>query len=119
MKGIAAGVLVGFAGWGLIQALVAGVLSPLIAHPFDEVQLYGLEARILGADVEYGSVVMAGLAFLISIAGAAWLISGRWSSSGAGRLAVGQRPCPECTEPIAAAARRCPHCTAQVALDSP
>jgi large conductance mechanosensitive channel len=116
VKGIAAGVLVGYAAWGLVQTLVTGVLSPLLAQLFGDVQLYNLEARILGADLEYGSVLMAGLGFVIAVAVAAWLISGRLSSTGAGRLVVGQRPCPECTEPVAAAAKRCPHCTAQIEL---
>jgi len=108
---IVIGLVMAFATFYLVQAIVAGLIAPLIAV-FVGASNFGSNAFTIGAsEFRYGAVLEAVITFAVAL-----VAKGR--SQGSTVDAARSRACPECTSSISIAARRCPYCTAVVQHDA-
>jgi large conductance mechanosensitive channel len=100
----------------LIQAIVEGLLTPLIAAVIGEPGFFNLSFTVGEAVFPYGIVLNAAIAFLGTAAAVYFLVVVPYKHYQDRRGASAKtHPCPECTSSISIAAKRCPHCTATVA----
>jgi large conductance mechanosensitive channel len=117
---LAVAIVVGVAFGALVNALVADLLTPLIAAIFGKHDFSSLAFTIHKSRFLYGDFINAGLTFL-SVAAAVFFfvvkpvnhLMERWKTEPAEGVEV--RACPECLSDIPKAARRCAFCTADVA----
>ncbi|HEU4736169.1 MAG TPA: MscL family protein [Solirubrobacterales bacterium] len=115
---IAAGLLMALAVFALAQAVVAGLIAPLIAIFFGDDLFFSASAfTIHGSEFRYGVVIEAVLTFALAAAAVYFLLVSprghRWATA---EVAEKARACPECTSSISVAAKRCPHCTAVLSM---
>jgi len=116
----AVGLVMALATFQLIQAIVGGLLTPLIAAIIGEPSFYTLTFTIGDAEFGYGAVIENAIVFLGTAATVYFLVVLPYKHYQDRRGApVNTRPCPECTSSISVAAKRCPHCTAPVAPAAP
>jgi len=116
---LAVAVVLGTAFGLVVKALVADLLTPIIALIFGQPSFENLSFTINSSQFLYGDFINALIAFL-SVAVAIFLFVVKPMSSIAARRAKGEaepeadtRPCTECLSEIPKAARRCAFCTAQ------
>jgi large conductance mechanosensitive channel len=117
---LAVAIVVGVAFGALVNALVADLLTPLIAAIFGKHDFSSLAFTIHKSRFLYGDFINAGLTFL-SVAAAVFFfvvkpvnhLMERWKTEPAEGVEV--RACPECLSDIPKAARRCAFCTTEVA----
>jgi large conductance mechanosensitive channel len=118
---LAVAVVLGTAFGAVVKALVADILTPLIAAIFGKPDFAALSFTIHKSRFLYGDVINNIITFL-SIAAALfffvvkpvnYLVERR--RRGAQDPESDDRPCPECLSTIPKAATRCAYCTAQVA----
>jgi large conductance mechanosensitive channel len=113
--GVAAGIVVGLAAFYLIQAVVDGLIAPLIAVFIGEPRFELNSFTINGSEFRYGAVIEAVITVVLALAVTAAVLSVRQRRDDPAHAAVADvRACPECTRTISVAAKRCPYCTAAV-----
>ncbi|MFI7144222.1 large conductance mechanosensitive channel protein MscL [Nonomuraea sp. NPDC050022] len=120
---LAIAVIVGATFSGLVQALVADLVTPLIGAVTGGRQPNFAEYSftVNGSEFKYGDFLNHLLTFLIIAAVVYWLIAlpmNRLISLFDKNEAATTRPCPECLSDIPLEARRCAHCTAQLVPES-
>ncbi|MFG1957841.1 large conductance mechanosensitive channel protein MscL [Nonomuraea sp. NPDC049028] len=120
---LAIAVIVGATFSGLVQALVADLITPLIGAVTGGRQPNFAEYSftVNGSEFKYGDFLNHLLTFLIIAAVVYWLVvlpMNRLISLFDKDEAATTRPCPECLSDIPLEARRCAHCTAQLVPES-
>jgi large conductance mechanosensitive channel len=116
---LAVAVVVGTAFTAVVNALVADLITPLIAAVGGETDFSDLAFTINGSRFAYGHFINALLTFLI-IAAVVFFLVVKPVNALMERLRTepeiepDMRPCPECLSLIPRAARRCASCTAEV-----
>ncbi|TMM17536.1 MAG: large conductance mechanosensitive channel protein MscL [Actinobacteria bacterium] len=113
---LAVAVVIGTAFAAVVKALVADLLTPIIALIFGKPNFGALSFTVNSSHFLYGDFVNNVITFL-SIAAAVFF----FVVAPVNRLMVRRakedpdtKECPECTSAIPLAARRCPLCTAQI-----
>ncbi|MDX6624511.1 MAG: large conductance mechanosensitive channel [Solirubrobacterales bacterium] len=111
----AVGLVMALATFELIQAIVEGLLTPVIAAIVGEPGFFELYFTIGEAVFAYGPVLNAAITFLGTAAVVYFLVVVPYKHYQDRRGAPAEtRPCPECTSSISVAAKRCPNCTSAV-----
>jgi large conductance mechanosensitive channel len=125
---LAVAVVIGATFSGLIQALVADMITPLIAAISGGRQpdFSRFTFTVNGAVFKYGDFINHLLTFLIVAAVIYWLVvtpMTRLISFFDRNKQAGEKTCPECLSDIPVEARRCAFCTVELstvpAADSP
>ncbi|MGH3248025.1 MAG: large conductance mechanosensitive channel protein MscL [Trebonia sp.] len=115
---LAVAVVIGTAFTAVVTALVADLITPLIAAIAGKPNFSALKFTVHNSTFLYGSFINAALAFLIIAAVVYFLIVAPMAKVTARfkrDVAVTTRDCPECLSTIPLAASRCMYCTAPVA----
>lgn len=113
--GFAAGILVGLAAFYLIQAVVDGLIAPIIAVFIGEPRFELNSFTINSSEFRYGAVIEAAIAVALAlVVTVAFLRASQRGNNSTQAAVSGLKACPECTQEIPAAAKRCPYCTAAV-----
>jgi large conductance mechanosensitive channel len=117
---LAVAVVIGTAFGAVVAALVADIITPLVAAIFGQPSFQGLTFTINKSHFLYGAFIDAVLSFLM-IAAAIFFFVVKPLNMLAARRAAGAPPespttkaCPECLSDIPIAARRCAFCTSEV-----
>jgi large conductance mechanosensitive channel len=110
--GFAVGIVVGLAAFYLIQAVVDGLIAPLVAVFIGEPHFDLNSFTINGSEFSYGAVIEAGITVVLALAVAAAVLTVRQRRFGSAQADM--RACPECASEISVVARRCPYCTTAV-----
>jgi large conductance mechanosensitive channel len=113
---LAVAVVVGTAFTAVIKALVADLLTPIIALIAGQPNFAGLSFTINGSHFLYGDfinnlftfVTVAAAVFFFVVTPVNHLLARRSQED------PDTKECPECTSTIPIGARRCPQCTAQI-----
>ncbi|GAA1306470.1 large-conductance mechanosensitive channel [Planotetraspora silvatica] len=121
---LAVAVVIGAAFSGLIEALVADVITPLIAAATGGSQpdFAKYTFTVNGSVFKYGDFVNHALSFLIVAAVIYWLVvmpMTRLLSLFTKDKEATEKQCPECLSDIPVAARRCAFCTAELTVSAP
>lgn len=114
---LAVAVVIGLAFGAVVNALVADLITPIIAAIFGKQDFSALTFTINGSVFRYGAFLNALIAF-VSIAAAVFFFVVKPVNYLMARRAQEDpdtKECPECTSAIPVKARRCPECTAQLA----
>lgn len=108
-----AGLAVALAAFALIQAIVGGLIAPLISVFVGDDDFFSVSSfTILDHRFTYGVVVEAAITFTLVMTAIYFLLVMPYQRlQGEGNSAA-TRACPECMSSISAAAKRCPYCTA-------
>jgi len=116
---LAVAVVLGTAFGVVIKALVADLLTPIIALIFGQPDFGALSFTINSSHFYYGDFINSVIAF-VSVAAAIFFFVVKPLNSMAARRAAGRpdpdadtRACTECLSEIPKAARRCAFCTAE------
>ena len=115
---LAVAVVIGTAFTAVVAALVADVITPLIAAIAGKPDFSSLTFTINHSTFRYGAFFNALISFLIIAAVVYFLIVKPMAALLARSTRVKEateRDCPECLSSIPIAARRCKYCTADVA----
>ena len=117
---LAVAVVIGAAFTAVVTALVADLVTPLLAAIGGNPDFSNLSFTVNGSHFLYGAFVNALLAFLIVAAVLFWLVIKPVNALLNMRrtepeVEATTRECPECLSQIPLAARRCAFCTAEVA----
>ena len=117
---LAVAIVVGVAFGALVNALVADLLTPIVAAIFGKHDFSSLSFTIHESRFLYGHFINAVLTFLAVAAAVFFFVvkpvnhlMARWKTEPP--VDATTRPCPECLSDIPKAARRCAFCTAEVA----
>ena len=116
---LAVAVVVGAAFGALVSAMVADILTPLIAAVGGQPDFSNLSFRINGSVFQYGDLLNKLIAFL-TIAATVFVLVVRPLNALTARLKPARpvdrptRTCPECLSDIPAPASRCAFCAADV-----
>ena len=115
---LAVAVVIGLAFGAVISALVADIITPLIAAIFGSHDFSALTFTINGSRFLYGAFINAVISFVL-IAAAVFFVVVKPMNAMAARRAKDEpapttRDCPECLSEIPLAAKRCRFCTAEV-----
>jgi large conductance mechanosensitive channel len=115
---LAVAVLMGAAFGGVVNALVKGLLTPLLAAIAGKPDFSGLSFTLNNSKFLYGEFINAVVSFLL-VATAIYFFVVAPLNAITARLRKEApppppttRPCPECLSEIPLPARRCAHCTA-------
>jgi large conductance mechanosensitive channel len=115
---LAVAFVIGAAFAAVVKALVADILTPIIALIFGQPNFENLTFTINSSHFLYGDFLNAAFAFIATAAAVYFFVVRPYEAVQA-RRARGTdpdiKPCPECTSEIPYKARRCPMCTAQLA----
>ena len=114
---LAVAVVIGLAFNAVIQALIADIITPLIAAIGGKPNFATLSFTINKSHFLYGSFINAVLAFVIIAAVIYYLViapSTRITAIATRKKDATERDCPECLQSIPVEATRCMYCTAQV-----
>lgn len=117
---LAVAVVIGSAFLRIIDAIVKGLITPLLAIPGDTPNLAGKFFTISEARFLYGNVIdeiinfliLAAVVFFVIVRPANMLMARRKTEPD---VVSTTRDCPYCLSSIPLAARRCAFCTADVA----
>jgi large conductance mechanosensitive channel len=119
---LAVAVVIGTAFTALVTALVADLITPLIAAIAGKPDFSQLAFTVHHSTFKYGSFINAVLSFLIIAAVVYFLIVSpvaRIMMRISRHKEATERECPECLSTIPIAASRCKFCTAEVAPGRP
>ncbi len=113
---LAVAVVIGTAFTAVVKALVADIITPIVAAIFGKPNFAALSFTINGSHFNYGDflnnvltfVTVAAAVFFIVVAPINALTSRRAKEDPA------TKECPECTSAIPVNAKRCPLCTSQL-----
>ena len=114
---LAVAVVIGIAFNAVIQALIADIITPLIAAIGGEPNFNSLSFTINKSHFLYGSFINALLSFAIIAAVVYFLIvapAAKITEAAERKKEATTRDCPECLSSIPIGASRCMYCTAQV-----
>lgn len=116
---MAVGIVIGSAFTAVVNALVADLVTPLIAAIVGKPNFSDLYFTINNSQFKYGLVINAIISFLAVAAVLYFLIVSPYARFKAMFTKPPQpesptRDCPYCLESIPAAATKCSHCTSQV-----
>jgi large conductance mechanosensitive channel len=114
---LAVAVVIGTAFTAVVTALVADLITPLIAAIAGKPNFAALKFTVHNSTFLYGSFINAALTFLIVAAVVYYVIVAPMAKVTARfqrNVVVTTRDCPECLSSIPIAARRCMYCTAMV-----
>ncbi len=114
---LAVAVVIGTAFTAIVTALVADLITPLIAALGGQHDFSTLTFEVHGSTFKYGAFINALLAFLIIAAVVYYLIVAPMAKISARfqrNVEVTTRDCPECLSTIPIAASRCMYCTSTV-----
>jgi large conductance mechanosensitive channel len=114
---LAVGVVIGVAFGAVIKALVADLLTPVIALIFGEPNFGALSFTLNSSHFLYGDFINNVITF-VSVAAAVFFFVVAPVNSLTARRAQDdpdEKECPECTRAIPVRATRCPECTAVLA----
>jgi large conductance mechanosensitive channel len=114
---LAVAVVIGAAFGAVVKALVADLLTPIIALIFGKPDFGALAFTINGSHFLYGDFINNLITFLSVAAAVFFFVVAPVNRLMARRAEEDPdtKECPECTSAIPLAARRCPQCTAQLA----
>jgi large conductance mechanosensitive channel len=119
---LAVAVVIGTAFTAIVTALVADLITPLIAAIGGKPNFSGLYFTINHSKFLYGSFFNALISFLIIAAVVYYLIvapMAKITARFAKKVEATTRDCPECLSSIPLAATRCMYCTTVVAPVTP
>jgi large conductance mechanosensitive channel len=110
---VAVALIMALATFALVQALVADLITPIIAAIVGEPSFEDLTFTINGSEFRYGDFINALITF-VSVAAAVYffIVVPYQKYKHARGIGLGTKRCPECTMDMPEDARRCPHCTA-------
>jgi large conductance mechanosensitive channel len=114
---LAVAVVIGTAFTAVVTALVADLITPLIAAIAGKPNFAGLKFTVNHSTFLYGSFINAALTFLIVAAVVYYLIVAPMAKISARfqrNVEVTTRDCPECLSTIPIGASRCMYCTSAV-----
>lgn len=114
---LAVAVVIGVAFSAIITALVADLITPLIAAIGGKPDFSGLAFTVNHSKFRYGAFINALLSFVIIAAVVYFLVVvpvSRVLARSEKEQKATERECPECLSQIPLAARRCMYCTAVV-----
>jgi large conductance mechanosensitive channel len=113
---LAVAFVIGLAFAAVVNALVADLITPIVAAIFGKPDFGSLSFTINDSHFRYGDFLNAVIAF-VSIAAAIFLFVVKPMQFVAARrpAEATTRECPECLSTIPVGARRCSHCTSEVA----
>jgi large conductance mechanosensitive channel len=120
---LAVAVVIGAAFGAIVTAVVANLITPLIAAITGSPDFSEMSFKLHGSEFKYGAVVNAALSFLIIAAVVFFLVVVPINALMArARREPTPDPtttkCPECLSEIPVGAKRCAFCTAKVATAS-
>jgi large conductance mechanosensitive channel len=117
---LAVAVVIGTAFAAVVKAVVADILTPIIAVIFGQPNFENLMFTINHSQFDYGNLINTVITFLSIAAGVFFLVVAPINSLMASRAHEDpdSKECPECTSAIPIKARRCPLCTSQLAVTS-
>jgi len=114
---LAVAFVIGLAFAAVVKALVADIVTPIIALIFGQPNFEDLSFTINSSHFLYGDFINALFTFVTTAAAVFFFVVKPYEALQA-RRAKGADPdvkeCPECTTEIPIRARRCPACTAQL-----
>jgi large conductance mechanosensitive channel len=114
---LAVAVVIGTAFTAVVTAIVADLITPLIAAIGGKPNFASLKFTVHNSTFLYGNFINALLSFLIVAAVIYYLIIApmtRITTRFARQVEITTRDCPECLSTIPIAATRCMYCTSQV-----
>jgi large conductance mechanosensitive channel len=114
---LAVAVVIGIAFNAVIQALIADVITPLIAAIGGQPNFSSLSFTINKSHFLYGSFINALLSFAIIAAVVYFLIvapAAKMTEAAERKQEATTRDCPQCLSSIPIGASRCMYCTAEV-----
>jgi large conductance mechanosensitive channel len=120
---LAVAVVIGAAFKAVIDVVVKGIITPVLAIPGNKPNLSALTFKIGGADFLYGSVINEVINFVV-IAAAVFFLIVRPATTLMNRqktepeVTSTTRDCPYCLSSIPIAATRCAFCTADVSASA-
>jgi large conductance mechanosensitive channel len=106
--------VIGTAFAALVNALVADLITPIVAAIFGEPSFGDLSFTINDSEFLYGDFLNALITFISIAAAIFFLVLKPAQRAGLVPPSPAMRDCPHCTMSIPAPASRCPHCTAEV-----
>lgn len=120
---LAVAVVIGLAFSEVIQVVVSGLITPVLAIPGDRPNLSAYTLEIGGADFLYGAVIDQAINFVLTAAAVFFLIVRPVNLLMARRRTEPEvvsttRDCPYCLSSIPIAATRCAFCTADVSASA-
>jgi large conductance mechanosensitive channel len=114
---LAVAVVIGVAFNAVVQALIADIITPLIAAIAGKPNFASLSFTINKSHFLYGSFFNAVLSFVIIAAVIYYLVvtpSTRITAMATRNKEATERDCPQCLQSIPIKATRCMYCTAEV-----
>jgi large conductance mechanosensitive channel len=114
---LAVAVVIGIAFNAVVQALIADIITPLIAAIGGKPNFGALSFSVNKSHFLYGSFLNALISFVIIAAVIYYLIvapATRITELTARKQEATERDCPECLSSIPIGAKRCMYCTAEV-----
>ena len=113
---LAVAVVIGTAFTAVIKAIVADLLTPLIAAIFGKPNFESLSFTINGSHFSYGDVINNLITFISIAAVVFFLVVAPMTALMARRAQEDPdtKECPECASAVPLKARRCPLCTSQL-----
>lgn len=114
---LAVAVVIGVAFNAVVHALIADIITPLIAAVGGKPNFGSLAFTINKSHFLYGSFINAVLSFLIIALVIYYLVIGpstKITALATRNKEATERDCPECLQSIPVKATRCMYCTAQV-----
>jgi large conductance mechanosensitive channel len=119
---LAVAVVIGVAFNAVVQALIADLITPLIAAIGGKPNFAALSFTVHKSHFLYGGFLNALISFVIIAAVVYYLIvspAARITELATRRKDATERDCPECLSSIPVGAKRCRYCTAEVPPASP
>jgi len=113
---LAVAVVIGTAFAAVVKALVADLITPIVAAIFGKPSFESLSFTINGSHFAYGDFLNNVLAFLTIAAAVFFLIVAPINAlmSRRAKEDPDTKECPECTSAIPIRAKRCPLCTSEL-----
>jgi large conductance mechanosensitive channel len=114
---LAVAVVIGVAFNAVVQALIADIITPLIAAIVGKPNFASLSFTVNKSHFLYGTFINAVLSFVIIALVIYYLVVGpsiRLTAVANRNKEATERDCPECLQSIPVKATRCMFCTAQV-----
>ncbi|HEX4656156.1 MAG TPA: large conductance mechanosensitive channel protein MscL [Streptosporangiaceae bacterium] len=114
---LAVAVVIGVAFNAIVQALIADIITPLIAAIGGKPNFASLSFTLNKSHFPYGSFFNALISFVIIAAVVYFLVvspAARLTELATRKKEATERECPECLSSIPIKARRCMYCTAEV-----